>query len=143
MFVAYFHFDRETLSIRDTTYEDGQTAILIKDRDGAPYATLSTNLGPDHRLPDGQFWLKDWSENQYVAAYLLRYGYIAPVFPTRRVITGFVWTDAHFVNRIRITPERARDLRNQHIRETEKHDETGLYCALCEYYDQIEDLPES
>lgn len=59
-------------------YADGNTAIraVIADT-GEPFATLSINIGEP--LGDGEFYLKDYSENTELADVFARVGYIERV----------------------------------------------------------------
>jgi hypothetical protein len=51
-----------------TKYQNNdRVAVQIVEEDGSPYATLSTNI-PEGWLPENGFFMKDWSENERIAA---------------------------------------------------------------------------
>lgn len=92
-----FDYMGERLSIRLSTYGNGNTAVEAVSTEGEPVAVLSVNMPPYDRLPDGVFYLKDWSENAMIAAAFLASGLVEPagtgLFPTRA--SGFVTADAY------------------------------------------------
>jgi hypothetical protein len=69
-------YNGEKFTLRESMYaSNGAQAIIMESEvDGAPYAKLSTNV--DEAPADGCFWLKDWSENEPIAAALLAQGVI-------------------------------------------------------------------
>lgn len=69
-----FEFNGFTINLVTLTYHDGCTAIRAVEADGAPFATLSVHM--DRCLPHGEFFLKDWSENADLAAFLVEEGFI-------------------------------------------------------------------
>jgi len=57
----------ELLKFKIGEYPNKRVAIqLFIDSDDSPFATLTTNL-PDKHLEEGEFFIKDWSENEEVA----------------------------------------------------------------------------
>lgn len=73
--------------VREKYAVGGSDRIELWCEDG-PYCVLSTNL-PEYPLPEGEFWVKDWSENEAIADFMLRQGIIVPI--DRAVVqTGFV-----------------------------------------------------
>jgi hypothetical protein len=71
------------------TYFDGNTMIVLKSKNGSPWATLSVNLPKSaHLLKSNEFFAKTWSENEEVA----RWALLSECFRDTgmRVPTGFV-----------------------------------------------------
>ena len=69
-------------------YAYGGTAIMAQDENGEPAFVLSVFL-EGYREPEaGEFWAKDWSENEGIVEELERRGIIEKV--GRSAITGFV-----------------------------------------------------
>ena len=67
------------LRIERGCYANGNTAIRVVIQDtGEVYATLSSNS--EERLPDGEFFLKYWSENKELADVFARLHYVELVF---------------------------------------------------------------
>jgi len=88
--------DGETLNIVETFYADGKTtAILVKDEQGMPYATLSYNMGKDFPLAPGQIVIKAYDANAPVAAAILATGLFKKEgsFPFNNVVMD-VWAKA-------------------------------------------------
>jgi hypothetical protein len=82
-----FRLGTEVLDLEQLEYGNGTVALMAKDEQGMRYATVSVNI-PEELPSAGCFWLKDWSENEEIAAALLAQGVIAL---TGRVCrTGFV-----------------------------------------------------
>lgn len=89
-----FTYRGEVLTIVTSTYETGGLAIQIFAEDG-PYATLSTNFpGVSERLPEGVFYLKDWSENAPIANFLIEERLIIPVPEHDPIVSGFIMAEA-------------------------------------------------
>lgn len=65
--MATFKLHGETLNLVKSKYADGNTAVLVLDQTGAPYATLSVNLPESKNLGPDAFFIKDYSENKAVA----------------------------------------------------------------------------
>ena len=90
-FSPVFSHHGEDLVIKLSHYGNGNLAILATD------LHLSVNMPPYDRLPDGVFFLKDWSENEEVAASFLAqlHEYIEPAidFPSRN--SGFIVARAY------------------------------------------------
>jgi len=83
-----FNFNGERLFINKTQYgEGGRTALQITDAEGTPYATLTVNI-PDIQLRPGEFLIKTWSENKYIAEHIRRLGLFTDT--NKRFKTGFV-----------------------------------------------------
>lgn len=81
------HLGDEQLTVREERYANGRAlAVVVRDAEGMPYATLSVNL-PQPPAP-GCFWLKDWSENEDVALAALAAGIVT--LTGRRQQVGFV-----------------------------------------------------
>ena len=93
-FSPVFSHHGEDLVIKLSHYGNGNLAILATDLHGQPYCTLSVNMPPYDRLPDGVFFLKDWSENEEVAASFLAqlHEYIEPAIDIpSRVARAYRW----------------------------------------------------
>ena len=59
--------------------EGGALAIaLVSAEDGEPIARLSTKLDASSRLPEGCFFMKDWSENYEVSVDVIQSGWVKP-----------------------------------------------------------------
>jgi hypothetical protein len=86
----------ELLTLEVEAYQkNGVMAVVASNLDGQRYAVVSVNMEQADPEP-GCFWLKDWSENQELAAALLRQGVIE--LTGRICITGFVQAkEARFV----------------------------------------------
>jgi hypothetical protein len=74
-------------------YANGRTAIkfLYFDEEMQgwfPHATLTINL-PDQHMNDGEIFIKDYSENELLAATLLEFGWIT--LTGREVSSGYVF----------------------------------------------------
>jgi hypothetical protein len=54
------------LEVKTSTYQNGNTAVILDTTDGEGFAYLSANLGV--ALPAGHFYLKDYSENEQIVA---------------------------------------------------------------------------
>jgi hypothetical protein len=57
--------------------DNGALAVALWDEEG-PYADVSTNLPESGKLPQDEFFLKDWSENEELANELIKKGIIVP-----------------------------------------------------------------
>jgi hypothetical protein len=54
---------REELLFRIEEYSStGRVAIIVEDKNGEPYTTLTVNF-PEHALDENEFCVKRWSEN--------------------------------------------------------------------------------
>src|SRR5947209_8834344 len=74
------------ISFTLTPYSQGGTSVQaweIDDEDdfGSPYARISVFIDKTPTLPEGQFFLKDWSENQAIAQAMIAEGIIESVQP--------------------------------------------------------------
>ena len=94
-----FAFGDETMYIREHTYQNGNTAIIAEDTQGDIYAVLSVNMPGTDWLPSGIFFLKDWSENESIAAAFIASGLVAKaknVMPRNSGFisaTAYIWAD--------------------------------------------------
>ena len=57
--------------------DNGALAIDLWDEEG-PYSDVSVNLPESGKLPQDDFFLKDWSENEELANELIKKGIIVP-----------------------------------------------------------------
>lgn len=74
--------------IEESYYAQGnRMALLLIHNDGCRLATLTTNM-PEHDLEEGEFFVKDWSENQELAAEAMASGLF--VDTGKRVGSGHV-----------------------------------------------------
>lgn len=79
------------LEVFTSTYSDGNLAILAVVADTRePYGRLSVNVGDHTILRDGEFYLKDWAENEDLADALIATGAIVPVGDQPPYHSGFV-----------------------------------------------------
>lgn len=83
-------FDLDTYANNDTM------AVELVTTMGEPYATVSTNLPESEDLPDGEFFLKDWSENEPIAKALIDMGAIIPT--GKSASSGFVVAKSYKIN---------------------------------------------
>ncbi len=88
-----FEFLGLSLSIVLGEYAEGTLAVQAIDRDGMPFATLSVNMSLP--MPDGAFYLKDWSENAQVAEAFIASGLIVPAPDVPDASNGFVSAKAY------------------------------------------------
>ncbi len=84
-FTAYG--DTFTLSPKVDRYSNDRLAISFFDEEG-PYAKLTVNL-PDQHLNEGELFVKDWSENEFLVRALLQEGWLTPT--GREVQSGYVF----------------------------------------------------
>ena len=89
-----WRFDTEAISFRIEQYLSGGTAVEAWCEDG-PYATISVNFPDALALPEGQFYLKDWSENAPIAQAMIATGIIEAVTPPVSARSGFVSAQAY------------------------------------------------
>jgi hypothetical protein len=76
-----------------TRYASGNgLAIQLTCEDGEPFATLSVNM-PGEPLGEDEFFLKDWSENEEVAAAVRELGVFEPL--GRFASSGYVVVQAY------------------------------------------------
>jgi len=89
--------DKETLYFNIGTYRNnGAMAVQLYTNDNEPYCTLSTNLPESLNLPNGEFFVKDWSENEEIVNQLRKNGII---IPTNNVVrSGFVNVGSYKIN---------------------------------------------
>ena len=71
-------FKNETFTIQEQgRFPDGSPKLVMFDEDGIPYATL-THFAGDNTMTipasKGCFWLRNWSENEEIAQFLIDKG---------------------------------------------------------------------
>lgn len=74
-----FTYDNQDLILCKGTYADGSLAVMVREQwSKDPYAVVSINLtGGDHpELDEGEFWGKDYSENEELFRALVGLGII-------------------------------------------------------------------
>lgn len=87
-------FGTETITFCTTRYRTGGAAIEAWCFDGC-YATIGVNMPDAPQLAEGQFYLKDWSENALIAQAMREEGLIEAVTPPVFAQSGFVCTAAY------------------------------------------------
>lgn len=90
--IAEFEYDGQKLDVLRGQYTRGSgTAVIVQTKDGEPYATLSVMLQDVAVPPAGQFYLKDWSENERIAKAFVESGLVEKVEdPEQTAQAGFV-----------------------------------------------------
>lgn len=78
----------KNVSVKVSKYLNGNTAVHLSCEGGEPLLTASVNI-VGHRLPEGQFFCKAWSENEGIDIWL-QDNEIAKHIPGHSVKTGFV-----------------------------------------------------
>lgn len=80
-------------------YNNGRTAIELLENDPeigpVPYAVATVNM-PDVLLADNEVLVKDYSENEGVLDFLIKYNIVTPT--PNGVQSGFVWLPVAIVN---------------------------------------------
>ena len=74
-----FTYNGQELVLCKTEYQDGRLAVIVRDAMSfEPYAALSVAVydDPEADLPDGEFWLKTYSENEEITGVLEQLGLI-------------------------------------------------------------------
>jgi hypothetical protein len=84
----------EPLTLRERPYPNRNLAVEAVTAAGEPYATLSVNMPPYDKLPDGVFFVKDWSENADIAEALLASGLVVPAEGIADRESGFIVASA-------------------------------------------------
>jgi hypothetical protein len=75
MFKAKIYGEEGEFKLTQGKYSNGNTYVgLISE--GRPYATLSVNLPQSDLLQDGEFYMKEWSENEPVAQAVKQLGLV-------------------------------------------------------------------
>jgi hypothetical protein len=92
--MATWKFGAEAISFSIEQYALGGTAVEAWDEDG-PYATISVKIPGAPALPEGHFYLKDWSENEPIARAMFAAGIIEAVTPSVSARSGFVTASAY------------------------------------------------
>ena len=64
-------FHGSSLKIYQSQYMNGRPAIVLYGG-GLPFATLTVNLH-ESPLKDGEFFVKDWTENEVIAPWILEH----------------------------------------------------------------------
>ena len=75
-----FMLDGESLPVHfkfEQYDKNGALAVELWDEEG-PYATVSTNIPESSALPQDEFYLKHWGENEYLAQQLINKKIILP-----------------------------------------------------------------
>jgi len=83
----HFEHNGADLYIEFAKYGNNRTAVIVNDSDGQQYAVLSVNI-PEADLEDGEFIVKNYSENQDIARSVFKTGWF--VDTGKKVRTGFV-----------------------------------------------------
>jgi len=87
------------LAVSLKKYNNGRTAIELLEMDPAygyfPYATATVNV-PDVLLADNEVLVKDYSENEGVLDFLIKYNIVTPT--PNGVHSGFVWLPVAILN---------------------------------------------
>ena len=72
-------YDGQELVVCKTEYNDGRLAVIVRDAMSfEPVAALSVAVydDPEAELPEGEFWLKTYSENEEITRVLMELGII-------------------------------------------------------------------
>lgn len=80
-----------TCTVEVSSYSNGRLALQLwmeGDFGPEPYGKVTVNL-PDVHLNEGEILVKDWAENEPLAAALLDAGWITPT--GREVASGYVF----------------------------------------------------
>jgi len=78
-------------------YRDNNAlAVELVETTGEPYAMISVNVPESAQLPEDEFFLKDWSENEPVAKALVEKGVIIPT--GKRTSSGFIVAKSYKIN---------------------------------------------
>lgn len=88
-------FRGQTLRLREARYGNGNLAVEAIDLQGESYAVLSVNMPPYDALPEGVFFLKDWSENAEIAAAFIESGLIEIARDVDARTSGFIAAEAY------------------------------------------------
>jgi len=83
-----FNFKKHRLDFRRSTYSNGRPAIIVVEpKTGEEWAVLTCNL-VDVNIPDGEFAVKTWSENEKIAEACFKTGIFEDT--GKRMSNGFV-----------------------------------------------------
>ena len=74
-------FKGENLIAFQTTYSDGNTALVLEDQNKDPFLTASINI-PELEIDTQFVAIKDYSENEGILDALQKAGIISPVIET-------------------------------------------------------------
>lgn len=85
MIVETTSFGEATLDFNH--YINNRVCIRLMDEDNFVIATLTVNM-PEHKLEEGEFFVKTWSENREIASDCLKSGLFEDT--GKRVRTGWV-----------------------------------------------------
>jgi len=80
-------FGRVTVEVSEYT-NNGRVALILNDAETGEQVTVLTVNLPDATLEEGEFAVKDWTENKSIARDALASGYF--VDTGKRIATGFV-----------------------------------------------------
>lgn len=70
-------------------YGNGTMAVQTFTADGEPACTVSVNMHDSHKLEAGEFYVKEWSENEAPVSKLIERG-IVVIVPGKSARSGFV-----------------------------------------------------
>lgn len=76
-------------------YHDRSTAVQIKTISGEPFCAVSVWFKNSKNLPDGNFYLRNWSENTPIIDQLIRQNLIEKVEGFDTIHSGFVSSDVY------------------------------------------------
>lgn len=76
------------MKIEYAQYGNGRVAVILNCDDGEPFAKLSVNMSDDSDVRESEFAMKDYSENERIAAKVKRLGLFEDT--GRTVSNGFV-----------------------------------------------------
>lgn len=88
-----FTFEGAKYRLERSRYFNDRLAVIVLDEGGKHVARLSVNF-PDHpEPPEGVFYLKDWSENEALATFLLQEGYLELAVDCDPIACGHVMSE--------------------------------------------------
>jgi hypothetical protein len=87
-------FNSNPISFYIEQYVGGGTAVDALCR-GELFLGISARMPKTPILPDGQFYLKDWTENEDIAQAMIAEGIIEAVIPSVSASSGFITTRAY------------------------------------------------
>ncbi len=88
--------DKPRVHIVFDTYETNSALAVSLYEDEQPYAMLSVNIPGAELLSEGEFYLKAYSENQFIAQELIERNILIPANNT--AVTGFATVESYTVN---------------------------------------------
>lgn len=94
-----FMYEGTMLRLVTARYEvnDNLAVRIVDAATGEPWATLSVNVIENGHLPDGVFYVKDWSENADIAQTVIDAGLIVPAcgIGVPIAICGYEWAEPY------------------------------------------------